>query len=170
MSRDTQIGLIVLAALGTATGWAMFIPATPAPADQAFSDFGVDSGQPASEIDALALQAVATSACKCARAALSDAQKKRCRSGYEAATADFEVYAVATACGIGSPAMGCVATDEGEICWTTGFHPNLCTAEEVDLVIQARDESGQSGVDDMIRRIIIGEDIPPAQPSGGCAG
>lgn len=139
--------------------------------------------------DVANLQALATSACRCAREK-GDGESKACWQEYKAAIAGFQVNGMATACEPISTELDCIATDAGEKCIVTGYGNGICTSEEADAAdmawTQGLNAEGEFGTldetargratkradaafKDVIERIRRGERVASASGPSSCS-
>ncbi|WP_435417123.1 hypothetical protein WAB17_09515 [Parerythrobacter aurantius] len=197
MSR-TQLLMMVTAAVALVTGtWTIghfhtSKSALPNAIDTEYPLDGFDPNTPASMVNEKQLQKLAVSSCRCAGEA-GESGENACWADYKAAISRFKVSNMASACMPVSSEVDCIATDQGEVCISTGFGiPGICTTQEAaaieeawhtaydstiaefgssgDEATAAAFEAGDAAVADAAGRIRNGETIAMTGRGGSCSG
>lgn len=197
MSR-TQLLMMATAAVALATGaWTISHfhtskSALPNAIDAEYPLDGFDPNTPASMVYEKQLQKLAVSSCRCAGEA-GESGEDACWADYKAAISKFKVSSMASACMPVSAEVDCIATDQGEVCISTGFGiPGICTSKEAaaieeawqtafdstiaefgnsgDEVTAAAFDAGNAAIAGAADRIRNGETIALTGRGGGCSG
>ena len=184
MRRTQFLFLIFCLTLGGVGVWFFQHFNTVSPADQAengYAEPGFNASTKRASVDDEALQLLANSSCECARK--NPKANDSCWTEYNSAIEGFVVSSAATACAPISTEMDCIATDQGDICVTTGYNVNaasrdisprtVCRPEQARAIenafYDAPEGSGLEAVNKTLRRINAGELTEgPEDDNEGC--